>query len=47
MEIEKCNRRQASARLKPLVAAKAKAQQIRKPESVLPNWAKQKPIDTE
>lgn len=32
--------------LKPLIAAKAKEQQVRKPESVYPELEKQKPIDT-
>lgn len=32
--------------LEPLIAAKAKASQVRKPESVLPILAKQNPIDT-
>jgi DNA-binding XRE family transcriptional regulator len=33
-------------KLKPIIAEKAKEQQIRKPESVLQKSAKQKPIDT-
>lgn len=32
--------------LEPLIAEQAKKNQIRKPESVLPNLAEQKPINT-
>ena len=40
------DRIELALKLKPIVAAKAKEQQVRKPESVLQKSAKQKPIDT-